>query len=228
MLKKKIVENNPMDAMDPPKFEKRIIEPFKASQIRQLLAQCDITDSRFEQARNRAIILTFLDTGLRLAELANIKLDDMDEESEIIKVLGKGAKERLISITPGIMEAICYYLIIRKKTFPNNPDRHLWINKLGKPFKTGGIQEMISDLGKRAGIEGVRCSPHTFRHTFGTMFMDNAAEVGDPENAAGELQTLLGHETQAMTRHYTENAKRRVALKAHKKYSPLKNLILDA
>lgn len=224
LLKKKIIEINPMAAMDPPKFKKRIIEPFKPAHIRQLLAQCDLNDSRFELARNKAIILMFLDTGLRLAELANIKLDDMDEESEIIKVLGKGAKERLVSITPGVMEAICYYMIIRKKTFPNNANRALWLNRTGDIFKTAGIQEMIGEMGKRAGLQGVRCSPHTFRHTFGTMFMDNAAEVGDPENAAGELQTLLGHETQVMTRHYTENAKRRVALKAHKKYSPLRNL----
>lgn len=228
LVRKKVIKLSPMVSMDCPKFEERVIEPFKAAHIRLLLAQCDLIDSRFEQARNRAIILTFLDSGLRLAELANIKLDDMDEESEIIKVLGKGSKERLISITPGIMEAICYYLIIRKKTFPDNHDRHLWINRTGKPFKAVGIQEMVCEMGKRAGLEGVRCSPHTFRHTFGTMFMDNAAEAGDPENAAGELQTLLGHETQVMTRHYTESAKRRVALKAHKKYSPMKNFNFDA
>jgi integrase/recombinase XerC len=81
-----------MAAIHSPKFEKRKIEPFKPHHIRQLRAQCDLINSRFEQARNRAMVLTFLDTGLRSAELANLKLEDIDEDRIIIKVMEKRAK----------------------------------------------------------------------------------------------------------------------------------------
>jgi site-specific recombinase XerC len=71
-----------MAGMRPPKVPEKIITPFKADHIRRLLAQCELSSRRFEVIRNKAIILTFLDSGLRLAELANIKLNDIDEDNE--------------------------------------------------------------------------------------------------------------------------------------------------
>jgi len=83
---------------------------------------------------------------------------------------------------------------------------------------------MVIRLGKLAGVEGVRCSPHTFRHTFGTLFAENACDLDKPGTGRQELQTLLGHKTSIMTDHYTASAKTRLALLAHAKYSPVNNM----
>ena|GEM_PF-276918 len=224
LVQEKNIEASPMTSMRPPKIPEKIITPFKAVHIKRLLAQCDLFDNRFEITRNKAIILTFLDSGLRLAELANIQLNDIDEDNEIIKVVGKGAKERLIRICPKVLKAICHYIIIRNKTYPNSRDQDLWVGKEGKGLSKAGIQKMVIRLGKLAGVEGVRCSPHTFRHTFGTLFAENACDLDKPGTGRQELQTLLGHKTSIMTDHYTASAKTRLALLAHAKYSPVNNM----
>ena len=224
LLQEKNIEATPMASMRPPKVPEKIITPFKVHHIKKLLAQCELAGSRFEITRNKAIVLTFLDSGLRLAELANIKLEDIDEDNEIIKVVGKGSKERLIRICPKVLKAICQYIIIRNKTYPDSRDQHLWVGKEGKGLAKDGIQKMVIRLGKRAGLEGVRCSPHTFRHTFGTLFAENACDLDKPGTGRQELQTLLGHKTSIMTDHYTSSAKTRLALLAHAKYSPVNNM----
>jgi integrase/recombinase XerC len=89
-----------MARMHPPKYPKQIIKPFKPEHIARLLTMCDYDSknrNNFLGLRNRSIILTFLDTGLRLSELANIQLQDIDFDRESIKVMGKGSKEKVSS-----------------------------------------------------------------------------------------------------------------------------------
>ncbi|MGD9118235.1 MAG: tyrosine-type recombinase/integrase, partial [Dehalococcoidia bacterium] len=112
MVAEGTLERNPMASMHPPRIPKKIIQPFKTEQIRDLLLLCD--ERKFLGARNKAIILTFLDTGLRLAELANIQLADIDFNQETIKVIGKGAKERVVRIGKRTQKAILRYLLMRK------------------------------------------------------------------------------------------------------------------
>jgi integrase/recombinase XerC len=222
MVKKKIITVNPVDFLDAPKFQEPERAIFTEEHLKIIFEQCECCDSHFESARNKAIILTFLDEGFRLSELAGITLDDICESAETITVLGKGSKKRTVRMTRAVTEAIYFYMIARKKAFPDLKDQHLWINRRGKPFKAAGIRQMIYVLSQRAGLSGVRCCPHTFRHTFGTLFMLNSSE-GDSNkvgNAASECQTILGHSTAKMTRHYTRAALDKLALNAHSKYSP--------
>jgi integrase/recombinase XerC/integrase/recombinase XerD len=214
------LKESPMARMHPPRVPRELIKPFKPEHIQRLLAVCDYDCSKPTQGkklaplRNRAIILTFLDTGLRLSELANIQLSDVDFDREAIKVMGKGSKERLVRIGKGAQKALLRYVLLRNDDLPC-----LWITEEGKPLQPGGIQQMMKRLGQRAGITGVRCSCHTFRHTFAILCL---------RNSMGEftLQILLGHSTLSQTRRYTNSLNADDAFKAHMRASPVDNLKL--
>lgn len=201
------LETNPMAHIKPPRVPMKIITPLTQEQINKLLLLCE--DDRLLGRRNRAIILTFLDTGLRRKELASIQLADVNFDREIIKVMGKGARERVVRIGKHTQRALMGYILMRKDNCSC-----LWINEVGAPLTADGIRQMLEVLGKRARLQGVRCSPHTFRHTFATMAL---------LNGAGEfnVQSLLGHSDLRMTRRYTASLTSERAVEAHKKFSPV-------
>jgi integrase/recombinase XerC len=203
---------SPMAKLKPPKVPVHTIRPFTKEEIMRLLVMCDI--GRFVDFRNKAMVLIFLDTGLRLRELAEIMLQHIDLKHETIKVMGKGAKERVVRISTPTQKALLDYLRMRKDDYSC-----LWVNEYYQPLTRDGIAQAITGLGKRAGLTEVRCSPHTFRHTFATM----ALRCG-----AGELevQSLLGHATLTMTRQYTATLKSEYAVEGHKRWSPVDNLKL--
>ena len=211
------IKESPMARMHPPRVPREMVKPFNPEHIQRLLTVCDgdcSRDNKLAPLRNRAIILTFLDTGLRLSELAGIQLSDVDFDREAIKVMGKGAKERVVRIGKGVQKALLRYVMLRDDDLPC-----LWITEEGKPLQPRGIQQMIKRLGQRAGITGIRCSCHTFRHTFAILCL---------RNSMGEftLQTLLGHSTLSQTRRYTNSLNADDAFRAHVKASPVDNLRL--
>ena len=209
LLEENILEHNPMERMRPPRVPKQIIQPFSPDDIRRMLAVPN-ADS-FRGYRNRAIILTFLDTGLRLSELAAIRLADIDFDNGIIKVLGKGRKERFVRVGKETQKAILRYLLRR-----NDKEPCLWVDDKGMSIKPRGIQSLIKRLGKRAAITDARCSPHTFRHTFAITCLRNG--IGE-----FNLQCLLGHTTLQMTRKYVQSLGTGDAIAAHEKASPVDN-----
>jgi len=198
--------------MRPPRVAKEVIQPFTQDDIRRMLVV--LGEDNFRGYRNRAIILTFLDTGLRLSELASIMLNDVGFDNGIIKVMGKGRKERFVRVGKETQKAILRYLLLRKDQQP-----HLGIGENGEPIKARGIESLIKRLGRRAGITDARCSAHTFRHTFAVSCL---------RNGMGEfsLQSLLGHTTLQMTRRYVQTFGVSDALSAHEKASPVDNMRL--
>ena len=154
LIEEGVLEKSPMTQMKPPKIPNKIVKPFTMEQISQLLAECD--GRVFLKARNKAIILMLLDTGLRRQELANIQLNDIDFDREIIKVMGKGAKERVVRVGKRTQKSLLVYLLMRNDSYPC-----LWVNEERRPLTTDGIFQAIQELGKQAGLVGVRCSPHT-------------------------------------------------------------------
>jgi len=103
-----------MANMKPPCIPKTLIQPFRFKDLQSLLTLCN--DNTFLGIRNKAIILVFLETGLRLSELANIQIADIDFDRGVIKVMGKGDRERVVAIQPRTQKAILHYLINRKDT----------------------------------------------------------------------------------------------------------------
>ena len=165
-----------------------------------------------------SIILVLLDTGLRVSELTSLGLPDVRLAEGVLKVFGKGRKERLIPIGKASQRVLWNY-VNRYRPQPANPRCDLvFLTKDGWPLTKNRIQKLMMKYGKRAGIEGVRCSPHTLRHTGAVMFLRNGGDVFN-------LQRLLGHSSLEMTRHYCELADVDVK-RAHTIASPVDNLNL--
>lgn len=206
-----ILSSSPMARIRPPKVPQKLVVPFKPEHIETLLLACDAS-SKFLALRNRAIILTFLDTGLRLSELTNIQLKDIDFDREVITVMGKGAKERVVGLGKRTQKALLRYLLARTDNYPC-----LWVTEERRPLTVVGIVELMKVLKRRAGLEGVRCSAHTFRHTFGTWALLNGA-------SEREVQSLLGHSSQRMVQHYTATITSEHAVQRHRHFSPVDRL----
>jgi site-specific recombinase XerD len=189
----------------------KIIQPYSSNEIAKMLAVCDYDyqhNAKFLGSRNKAIVLMLLDTGVRVSEIGNISLEDIDTERGWVKVRGKGAKERVVRIGATVQRALWRYFVHR----PNTEKRQLWLTEEGTPLRPSSIQMVIKRLKQRAGVTS-RGNCHRFRHTFALNFL---RADRNPFN----LQYLLGHSDLRMVRHYTATLGMEDALKAHEKASP--------
>lgn len=210
-IREEFLNENPMAKIKFANPKLRVIQPYTGKEIQKMLAVCDYDfkhNARFLASRNKAIIIMFLDTGLRVDELGKMQLTDVDTDSGRIKVMGKGAKERVVRIGATAQKALWKYLVYR----PETRSSQVWLTEEGRPMKTGGIQIMIRRIKSRAGIQGGGCC-HRFRHTFAINFLRI-------DRNAFNLQYLLGHSDLRMVRHYVATLGMEDALKAHEQASP--------
>ena len=208
-----IIKDNPFCKLKIPKPPKKIIITFSQSQLQLLLS---VINSSAEGYRDMVIILTLLDTGLRVNELINLKMDDVWLEEGVIKVLGKGNKERLTPIGKQIRKLLWHY-ISRYRPEPARPNLdYLFLTWDGRPLTKNRVDSIMKYYGKKARLTGIRCSPHTLRHTFAVSYLRNGGDVFS-------LQRILGHSSLEMTRRYCELANMDIK-KAHAIASPVDNL----
>jgi len=145
------VPQSPVAKVKVAKAKPRVMQPYSAEQIKKMLRVCDYDyqhGARFVGSRNRALILMFLDSGLRLSELANIKLQDIDVDNGRIKVTGKGNKERVVRIGKTAQKALWRYLMYRGE----DSKQLLWLSEERKPLRSSGIQSSVDRIKRRAGI----------------------------------------------------------------------------
>jgi len=206
------LEENPIARIKVAKPKPKVIIPYTSEEIRRMLAVCDYDythNAKFLGSRNHAIVLVFLDSGLRLSELVSMKLSDVDSEKGHIKVLGKGTKERVVRIGKTTQKALWRYLMYR----PQKGRQELWLTEEGEPLSGSGVQSLIKRLKQRAGVNG-NGSAHRFRHSFALNFLRADRNVFN-------LQYLLGHSDLDMVRRYTATLGMEDALNAHEKASPV-------
>lgn len=207
-----VIEHSPMSNIKPPRVPLTIIKPFTNEDIQSLLLRC--SGDKFLDVRNRGIILLFLDTAIRLSELAGIQLNDINFDRETIKIMGKGSKERIVRIGRVTQKALLRYILMRR-------DNHgcLWLTEERRPMTRAGVEITIKRLTRRAGITGTKHGAHTFRHT---------AAINYLRNGGGEftLQIMLGHSTLQMTRRYVSTLGAEDMIKAHRMASPVDNMKL--
>lgn len=208
-----LLTKSPMSNVKSPKIPQTLPMPFSLDDIRALLRET--SRPRFLDARNRAIVLVFLDTGIRLAEMARLKVVDVDLKRGMIKVFGKGSKERIVAIQKGTQKALLHYLLMRT-------DVHdaLWVNEERRPMTRAGIRVTVVKLCQRASITDAKCGPHTFRHTAAIHCLRNGMHEFT-------LQLMLGHSTLAMTRRYVSSLGAEDVLREHKMASPVDNLFKE-
>jgi len=213
-----MIDVNPFDKIRIPKPPKRVIVPFTDEQLRALLATIDTHSA--SGFRNWTIMLTLLDTGLRVTELCNLKLEDTNLNERSLKVLGKGNKERVVPIGGTAQRAIAKYVNRYRPKPINQLKDYLFLTSRGEQLTTNRIEVIIKQYANRAGINGVRCSPHTFRHTFAISYLRNGGDVFS-------LQRILGHSTLDMVRNYIALTQSDLQA-AHLKCSPVDNLKLKS
>jgi site-specific recombinase XerD len=211
MVMEGFVKETPLTKVKVQKAKPRVIQPYSLDAIKKVLQLCDFDyehGNKFLGSRNRAIVLMLLDSGLRLSELTNIKMQDIDTEKGWIKVLGKGGKERIVRIGKTAQKSIWRYLMYRSES----DYQEVWLSEEKRPLRSAGIQAIIQSLKNRTGIKESG-SVHRFRHTFALNFL---RADRNPFN----LQYLLGHNSLEMVKRYTATMGMEDALKAHEKASP--------
>lgn len=160
--------------------------------------------------RNLLAISLMLDAGLRVSEVVNLDVTDVNKELGVIKVFGKGRKERLVPLTDSITRYFDKYVFLTS-SFSGALFRDF---TTGERLTTSGISQILRRIKKQVGFQ--KLHPHYLRHTFATLFLVNG---GDPVH----LQLILGHTTLYMTEHYLHLANQ-MTLQKQKQFSPLSNI----
>jgi len=193
------------------------VEPYSREELKRLLAVCDLdtrTGARFTGLRNRAMLLLFLDAGLRRAEMSNLRLGDLDLEGKRVRVMGKGGKIGIVPFSPKTAKVFWAYLVERKVRAKADA---LWLTEEGVSFSVDGLDSWFSRLKKRAGVT----SPggvHRLRHTAALWYLRGAKD-------SFLLQLFLRHESLEMSRRYTQGLKAEEAIAAHRNgASPVEGL----
>ncbi|RAU96779.1 tyrosine-type recombinase/integrase [Paenibacillus sp. YN15] len=201
---------SPMREMNLIRQRKKAVPTFTTAQVHILLAQPD--EKTFVGVRDKTIMMLMLETGVRLRELADIKTGDIEWRNGVILIEGKNGKDRFVPFQSTMRQQLGKYLSLRG----NLGHDTLFVTIDNTPITRRQVQEQIQFYGARGGIQGVRCSPHTFRHTFAKMSVQNGADVF-------ALQAVLGHATLEQVRTYVNLFSSEVRDK-HRKFSPLEKL----
>lgn len=190
-----LIPNNPASALFSLKTEKKIPVTLSYDKIKESLALID--NSKILGVRDSAIVELFYGTGIRLSELANLNINNIDFVNSLIRVMGKGSKERLVPVGEMAKHALKKYLKRRnellKKTIKKDTDA-IFLNKYGKRLSRRGIQKRVALYLRLISATGT--NPHSLRHSFATHLLDEGANLV-------AVKELLGHSSLSTTQIYT-------------------------
>jgi len=211
LLREGYTTANRLQNLKLPKAPHLIIEPLTPEEI-EIIMQI-ATDSRMGE-RNRTIIMLALDSGLRAGEIAGIRLGQVNLQAGLVKVMGKGSKERIVPIGKVVQAALWHYINrVRPATADSGLD-NLFLNSSGQPLTVNGIKLLFSGLAERSGIR--RLHAHLCRHTFATSYLTNGGDIFS-------LRGILGHTTFEMVNNYLHLTTAQIT-EQHHKYSPMDRL----
>ena len=198
---------NPAENLKGPRKPKRLPKFLSQRDAQRLLAAPDGTS--YQDVRDRAMLELLYAAGLRVTELVTLKPEGVNLQEGWVRVLGKGAKERLVPVHPRALGALKVYLVERERHF-KAPDAELFLGRTGKKLSREQFWRVLSELGRRAGLAHVH--PHLLRHTFATHLLEGGADLRS-------VQEMLGHADLSTTQIYTHLDS--AALKnAHAKHHP--------
>jgi integrase/recombinase XerC len=197
LQKTKQVESNPLAKHRALKIEKRVQVPFSSKEINAVIDQIEVEDcNSFTSVRNKLIVELFYSTGIRRAELINIKERDVSLSDKTIKVLGKRNKERFVPVLESVIQTLTSYLEL-KKEFAIGLEE-LFITEKGNKIYETLVYRVINSYFSRVSSKDKK-SPHILRHSFATHLLNEGADLNS-------VKELLGHSSLASTQVYTQNS----------------------
>ena len=189
------ITNNPTDLIEAPKLGRKLPDVLSLDEIERMLNQIDLGHPQGQ--RNRAIVETLYGSGIRVSELTNLSLSNLFFEEDMLRVSGKGNKQRLVpmgSITKKYLEIYIKASRIHLKIDQKDQDV-VFLNRRGNRLTRQMIFTLIKQLAVKANIQK-QVGPHTFRHSFATHLLENGADLRT-------IQILMGHESITTTEVYT-------------------------
>ena len=197
------------------KQPKTIIKTFTEQEVKKMTEY--YSGHTFMEVRNRLMLMTFFDTGIRVSELIDLKLSQVKDE--YILIHGKGDKERVVPKSPLLNKWMFKYLSTRENFFAyRRVPENVFLSRNGRPMTTEAIHRVIKIAGKAVGVSrDIRVSPHTCRHTFAQMQLKNGLDLYS-------LSRLMGHSSISITQRYLEGLRDFEVLNACKATGILMNL----
>ena len=207
LLIENILETDPSDNIHMPKKWERLPKALSISEVMDLL------QSSFPEKtilRDSAMLELLYSSGLRVSELVKIKLGDIHFDAGFVRIMGKGARERVVPVNTRALEKVKRYMEEeRPKTLKKRQSPYLFVTRMGKPMSRQRFWQTLKAIGKQAGLE---ISPHTIRHCFATHLLEGGADLRS-------VQKMLGHSDISTTQIYTKVTTDRIK-KVFKTYHP--------
>ena len=203
LVKRNFVKNSPLNDLVTPKQEKYLPESMSEAEVDKLLNSPDVSNKI--ENRDKAMIEMLYATGMRISELVNLKMTDVDMKRCVVKVFGKGSKERLVPFGETALDSLRSYLNEREQS----SSKEIFLSNRGKKMTRVAFWQRVKIYLIRENLKN-SISPHTLRHAFATHLLNRGADLRS-------VQLLLGHSDLSTTQIYTHIAKQRLSdvLKKH-------------
>lgn len=199
LYQRELINNDVASSIERPKLRKALPKVLTIEEVDRLL---DVSLNTIFDYRDKAMLELMYATGLRVSELLNLTLNDIDFENCIVRCMGKGKKERIIPIGEYVLDSMKKYLEKRPKLYLMKRDDHLFLNNHGKGLSRSSFFKMIKKRLKICNIN-IDISPHTLRHSFATHMIEHGSDLR-------VVQELLGHSDISTTKIYTHISNQKV------------------
>lgn len=211
MKARRLIKHNPAELLDNSKKDLVLPKTLSEAETFAMIDAVDGDDPR--SLRDRAMLEVMYGCGLRVSEVCDLKMDAIVADGELLRIFGKGSKERLVPLGGAAGRALSAYFAVRGVfTRGNLGETHVFVTRLGGPFKRQGVFKLIRERAAAVGIAANRISPHVLRHCFASHMLAHGADIR-------AIQELLGHADISTTQIYTHVDTARFG-EIHRRYHP--------